>query len=44
MFRFFDGILAINIYGFFLNMFKSTFNHLVHLLAGGPLSMLSKHL
>jgi hypothetical protein len=44
MFKFFDGFLTRNKFGFFLDMFKMTFIHLIHLSTCGLLSMVFKQL
>jgi hypothetical protein len=44
MFRFFDGVLGRNKFGFFLKMFRLTFIHSIHLSIGGPLGMVFKNL
>ncbi len=44
MFKFFDRVQAKNIFGFFLNAFKSTFIHSTHVSTTVPLGMIFKHL
>jgi hypothetical protein len=44
MFKFFDGVQAKNVFGFFLDAFKSAFIHSAHLSTSVPLGMIFEHL